>query len=172
MGLNVSPELESVRRRAQIAVRDASLEDLSHAPAGKWNSLQILEHLVLSYTATTKGLLRALDSGEHETKPRSLGHRLRSFYVLGVGCFPSGVEAPKNTVPETGIGDDPLRRFNDALVAMDAMLCDAEKRFGRKTLLLNHPALGPLTAQQWRRFHQVHGRHHLRQISARLKRAS
>jgi hypothetical protein len=26
--------------------------------------------------------------------------------------------------------------------------------------------LGPLSAQQWRRFHQVHGQHHLRQIHA------
>jgi hypothetical protein len=64
------------------------------------------------------------------------------------------------------LGAEPLRQFNDALVAMDATLADAEKRFGAKARLLRHPVLGPLTAQQWRRFHEVHGRHHLKQIVA------
>ena len=58
--------------------------------------------------------------------------------------------------------------LHDALVAMDSVLVDAEKRFGRTARILNHPVLGPLTAQQWRRFHQVHGRHHLKQVAARL----
>jgi len=52
---------------------------------------------------------------------------------------------------------------------MDASLADAERRFGHRTRVLFHPILGPLTAQQWRRFHLVHGRHHLKQIEARLK---
>ena len=71
-------------------------------------------------------------------------------------------------MPLQGLGDDPLRRFNDALVAMDATLADAEKCFGSRTRLLHHPVLGPLAAQEWRRFHQVHGRHHLKQIIARV----
>ena len=60
-----------------------------------------------------------------------------------------------------------MRRFNDALVAMDATLADAEKRFGANTRLLNHPVLGPLTAQAWRRFHRIHGSHHLKQVAGR-----
>jgi len=27
--------------------------------------------------------------------------------------------------------------------------------------------LGPLTASQWRKFHWIHGRHHVKQISER-----
>jgi len=164
----VSPELEFVRRATERAAGNASAEALAHAPDGKWSSLQVMEHLVLSYTATTKGLLRALETGRPERANCTLEQRLRGVYVLGVGRFPPGVEAPKQTVPRAGLGEDPLRRFNDALVAMDSMLADAEKRFGRETKILMHPILGPLTAQQWRRFHFVHGRHHLKQIVSRV----
>jgi hypothetical protein len=163
----VSPELEVVRRETERATREITPEGWLRAPEGHWNSLQILEHLMLSYTATTKGLLRTMDSGELDRSGPSAGQHLRRFYVLRVGRFPRGVESPKQTQPKSSLGDDPVRRFNDALVAMDATLADIEKRFGPRTRVLRHPILGPLTAQQWRRFHEVHGRHHLKQITAR-----
>jgi hypothetical protein len=164
----LSPELEFVRRETERMTRGASAEAMSLAPVGKWSAVQVLEHLVLTYTATTKGLLRATESGRIERSGRTLKQQLRSIYVLGWGQFPSGVEAPKHVVPGAGLGDDPVRRFNDALVAMDSTLADAEKRFGSSERILKHPILGPLTAQQWRRFHEVHGRHHLKQVAARL----
>jgi len=168
----VSPELEYVRRAAEDATRSASAEALAQSQVGKWSPLQVMEHLVLSYTATTKGLLRTMESGEPERAGRDLGQQLRSFYVLGIGKFPAGIEAPKHTVPGAGLGTDPQRRFNDALVAMDATLMNAERRFGPRAKVLAHPVLGPLTAQQWRRFHLVHGRHHVRQIAERLSERS
>ena len=166
----MSPELEFIRREAERTAGSASLDDLSRSPSDKWSPLQILEHLVLTYTATTRGLLRTMESGRPEPVQRTFSHRLRGFYVLGLGKFPGGIEAPKHTVPRAGLGDEPLRRFNDALGAMDASLTDAERRFGQRTRVLPHPMLGPLTTRQWRRFHNVHGRHHLKQISARLAR--
>ncbi|MGZ4836286.1 MAG: DUF1569 domain-containing protein [Terriglobales bacterium] len=33
---------------------------------------------------------------------------------------------------------------------------------------MDHPFLGPLTADEWRKFHWVHGRHHTRQIRERI----
>lgn len=164
----VAPELEAVRRATQNATRSASAEALARAPEGKWSSLQVLEHLFLSYTATTKGLLQSLEAGRPEPGGQSFAQRLRGVYVLGIGRFPAGVEAPKQTVPRNILGDDAIRQFNDALVAMDATLTDTERRFGQNARVLRHPVLGPLTAQQWRRFHLVHGRHHLRQIAVRL----
>ncbi len=164
----MSPELEFVRYETERATQGKSPNDWLRGPGGKWNSLQILEHLALSYAATTKGLLRTLEVGQPQSGNPELGQRIRRLYVLGVGRFPSGAEAPKQTTPRDGLGNDPLRRFNDALVAMDATLTDAEKRFGARTRVLNHPILGPLTVQQWRRFHQVHGRHHLKQVVARF----
>lgn len=164
----MSPELEFVRRTTERTTTGVPTDAWLRAPSGQWNSLQILEHLVLSYTATTKGLLRVMEAGQAEPASRTFGHRLRSVYVLGIGQFPPGAEAPKHTAPRAIVGEEPLRRFNDALVAMDATLADAEKRFGPRVRVLLHPVLGPLTAQQWRRFHQVHGRHHLKQVASRL----
>jgi hypothetical protein len=164
----LSPELEFVRRETERTAGAASAEALCRAPNGKWSPLQILEHLALSYSATTKGLLRITQSGQIERGDRTLKHRAKCVYVLGLGRFPSGAEAPKHVVPLAGLGDDPLRRFNDALVAMDSTLVDVERRFGKSAWVLTHHVLGPLTAQQWRRFHEVHGRHHLKQVAARL----
>jgi hypothetical protein len=49
------------------------------------------------------------------------------------------------------------------IAAMDAILAKCEAQFGRGKVL-DHPILGPLTAAQWRKFHFVHGRHHVKQI--------
>ena len=45
-----------------------SREDLLRAPAGKWSTAEILEHLYLSYTGTVKGCERNL-SAERLTFP-------------------------------------------------------------------------------------------------------
>jgi hypothetical protein len=50
------------------------------------------------------------------------------------------------------------------IVEMDAIIAQCEARFGRSSRLLDHPILGPLTAMQWRKFHFVHGRHHVKQL--------
>ena len=84
----VSPELEFVRRETERTTRAASAEALSRASNGKWSPVQILEHLALSYTATTKGLLRATQSGQIERGDRTLKHRAKCVYVLGLGTIP------------------------------------------------------------------------------------
>ena len=48
------------------------------------------------------------------------------------------------------------------------VIAQCEERYGARVKVLDHPVLGPLTAKQWRKFHLIHGRHHVRQIS-RLK---
>jgi Protein of unknown function (DUF1569) len=143
--------------------------DWQQAPPGKWSCSQIAEHLLLTYTATTKGTLKAMQAGTPLGGKPTLRDRLATFYVAGLGLMRSGRTAPKHTTPKGSAEAVSLRQFNDALVAMDATLTDAEKRFGSNVKLLDHPMLGPLTAQQWRRFHRAHARHHLKQIAGRLK---
>jgi hypothetical protein len=55
--------------------------------------------------------------------------------------------------------------------AMSAQLDECERKFGARTKILDHPVLGPLTVEQWRKFHWIHGRHHAKQIRARLGKA-
>jgi hypothetical protein len=47
---------------------------------------------------------------------------------------------------------------------MDDCIGRCEEKFGAHRKLLDHPILGPLTAAQWRKFHLVHGLHHVKQI--------
>jgi hypothetical protein len=60
--------------------------------------------------------------------------------------------------------DEVTRGITPQIAAMDEIIAQCEARFGKRTLLLDHPVLGPLTARQWRKFHWIHGRHHLKQI--------
>ena len=50
------------------------------------------------------------------------------------------------------------------ITAMDEIISECEARFGKNVMLLDHLILGPLTGAQWRKFHLVHGRHHVKQI--------
>ena len=115
-----------------------SKADWHHAPPGKWSCAQIFEHLLLSYAATTKGTRKAMEIGKPLGGRPTLRDRISTFYVAGLGLLPSGRTAPKHTTPKDGGGLESLRQFNDALVAMDATLTDAEKRFGGQS-----QAVGP-----------------------------
>jgi hypothetical protein len=168
----MSPELEKIRNEMARATQNFAQEDWLRAPEGKWNSAQILEHLLLSYTGTTKGLMRAMEAGQPLGRKPSVRDRALAFVVARLGFLPSGRTSPKQTTPRGGIPAGSLQKFNDGLVAMDACLCDAQKRFGNKTKLLDHPIIGPLDAQQWKRFHRLHAMHHLRQIKERSKTAN
>ncbi len=165
----MSPELEQIRREAERLSGEMSKEDWQQAQPGKWSCAQVFEHLLLSYTATTKGALQAMKAGKPLGGKPTLRDRVSTFYVAGLGFLPSGRTAPEQTTPKDTTGVDSLRQFNDALVAMDATLADAEKRFGSGVKLLDHPVLGPLTAREWRRFHRTHARHHLKQVAQRVR---
>ena len=168
----MSPELEHIRREVERITSTMSPDDWRYAPPGKWSCAQILEHLLLSYTATTKGTQTALQTGKPLGGQPTLKDKLATFYVARMGFLPAGRKAPKSTRPANGSGVQSLRQFNDALVAMDATLANAEKRFGRVAKILDHPVLGPMNTKDWRRFHRTHARHHLKQIAKRLKQAS
>jgi len=50
------------------------------------------------------------------------------------------------------------------ITLMDDSLKLCEQKLGKDNKLFNHPVLGALTGEQWRKFHWLHGRHHVRQI--------
>jgi hypothetical protein len=80
------------------------------------------------------------------------------------GYLPSGIQSPKMVLP---VGIDPATALSVAtenLRQMDRALADAAERFGTRSKLMNHPIIGSLSVRQWRRFHWVHTRHHVRQI--------
>lgn len=161
----MSPELEQIRREVERLTHGWSESDWHRALDGAWTSGQILEHLLLSFKGTTKGVLKVMEAGRPLGGKPTLRDRVRTLYVAKLGRMPDGYQSPDPVLPKDGLEGDSLRRFYDALVALDATLADAERRFGSKVKLLDHPILGPLSTNDWRRFHHTHARHHLKQIA-------
>ena len=170
-GRYLSPELENIRQKVERLTQGWAESDWRLAPAGKWTSGQILEHLRLTFTATTRAVRNVMEAGRPLGGKPSLGDRWRMFWVTKLGLNQSGRVAPRQIVPKESLGMDSMGHFYDALVALDTTLTDAERRFGGRVTLLDHPFLGPLTARQWRQFHRTHARHHLKQIARRKRQA-
>jgi hypothetical protein len=162
----MSPELEYIRSAVERVTRDCPDSNWQYSPPGKWSCSEIAEHLMLTYSGTTKGLTNAMKSGRPLGSRPTFPDRLKTVLVVKLGYMPSGRASPKHALPTQGLGVISMRRFYDTLVALDATLTDAERRFGTDVKLLDHPSLGPLNALEWRQFHRAHTKHHLRQMAA------
>jgi len=161
--------LERLQKAIASETDGMSEEELNRHPDGKWSAAEILEHLYLTYTGTTKGFERCLASGKPLARSVTWQDRWRSWVVVGLGYLPEGRTAPTNTTPH-GLPTGQVRAEVAAKIcAMDAVITSAEEKYGSQTRLLDHPILGPLRGREWRKFHWVHGQHHLRQIR-RLRR--
>jgi hypothetical protein len=147
-----------------------SSEQLSWHLAGKWSAAEVLEHLYLTYTGTTRGLEKVLTRGAPLATKPSMSQRVLTFLVMRLGRIPAGRNAPAIVQPK-GLPVEQVRNDMGAqLAVMDATIARCEARFGPDLKLLDHPILGALTAPQWRTLHVVHGRHHHRQLLQLCKR--
>lgn len=164
----MDPFLQRSYHALQNGAGHLTLEQLTARPPGKWSIAEILEHLSRAYSHTTAGVQRALTQGKSLSRPAGFASKFRAFVVIECGYLPTGIASPKMVVP---VGIDPATALSvaaDNLRQMDQALDEAAARFGRRASLMNHPIIGPLSVRQWRRFHWVHTRHHVRQIAARL----
>jgi hypothetical protein len=156
--------LEELKQAVGSAVEGLSSEQLGWHPADKWCAAEVLEHLYLTYTGTIKGFTKVLESGKPLATRASMKQRMRTLVVVGFEHMPEGRQAPANTRPRGLSGVEVRSEVGAKIVEMDAIIARCEARFGRSRRLLDHPILGPLTATQWRKFHFVHGRHHVKQL--------
>jgi hypothetical protein len=156
-------QLKALLQFLEDATENRTEEQLKRHPEGKWCAAEVLEHLYLTYTGTLKALEGILAAGKPRASHPSLRHRMRTFVVFGLNYLPTGRKAPERTLPRGLPGKDVRVEIAAKIAAMDEVLTQCEARFGRGRLL-DHPVLGPLTAAQWRKFHFIHGRHHVRQI--------
>jgi len=156
--------LQRLQEAIASATRGMTAEDLRRHPEGKWCTLEVLEHLYLTYTGTTKAFERVLEAGKPLARTPLLKDRMRAFVVTGLGRLPEGRKAPERTQPRGMLADEVTREIGPRISAMAEVIAQCESRFGKRTRVLDHPILGPLTPGQWRKFHWVHGQHHLKQI--------
>ena len=159
----MEPHLERLQHTLNAAIAGFSTEQLTWHPEGKWSAAEVLEHLYLTYTGTIKGFERVLEAGKPIVTPATLKQRVGIVVVLGFSHLPSGREAPKMARPRGLPQEKVLAEIVPKIAEMDDFLSRCEQKMGHRKLL-DHPILGPLTAAQWRKFHLVHGLHHIKQI--------
>jgi len=156
--------LHKLRDAIGAATRGVALEDLIRHREGKWSIAEILEHLSLTYSGTSKGFQRCLAVGKPLATNPNLKHRFITSVVVGMGHMPNGRQTPEPARPKGARAEQVLAGIGPLLESMDKLIEECEERYGSNVRLLDHPILGPLTGPQWRKFHWVHGRHHIRQI--------
>lgn len=134
-----------------------------HTP-GRWASADILEHLALTYGGTAKAFEKRLAEGPQGGNP-SLKQRIGHLLVLELGIFPFKRKSPKPVEPKGDLsGKEAMELLRRNLKEMDAAFEAYVAKHGAAGRVANHPILGPLTYEQWLKFHLNHGLHHVKQI--------
>jgi hypothetical protein len=157
-------DLQRLHEAIASAIDGMSLGDLTRHPEGKWSAAEVLEHLYLTYRGTVKGLERCLQQGKPLARTPNFPDRVKALVVVGLGYMPEGRRAVERTTPRGTPAEEVVRNLRPQIALLDDTIAQCESRFGEGTRVLDHPVLGPLTGQQWRKFHWVHGRHHVKQI--------
>jgi len=164
--------LERLQEAIASATAELSVEQLTHRPGGnldshpdrKWSVAEVLEHLYLTYTGTRKGFERCLQLGKPMASSITVAQRVKIALVIQLGYFPKGRKSPERAVPKGMPVDKVMADIRPQIAAMGDVIAKCEARHGTRMRVLDHPILGPLTAEQWRKFHWVHGSHHVKQI--------
>ena len=151
-------------RRALDGVSPATAE-ASHG--GRWSIANIVEHLDLTYTRNNAGLERRLRKGDSPERKRTVRQAAIRALIITIGYFPPGRSAPDMVLPQGRAFSDVVTGLESHLMELDRSLAAAERLFGASRAVLDHPIIGPFSVDDWRRFHWVHTRHHLKQIQAR-----
>lgn len=167
----MDPHLKKLQRVIESAIAGLSETELVWHPQEKWCAAEVLEHLYLTYTGTAKGFERVAAAGKPLATSSTWSQRGRTLVVVGLGYFPSGRESPPVARPRGTPVEKVLAEITAKIAEMDDAISRCEEKLGARQKLLDHPILGPLTAAQWRKFHLVHGLHHVKQIRV-LKEAS
>ncbi|HTY06663.1 MAG TPA: DUF1569 domain-containing protein [Gemmatimonadales bacterium] len=142
--------------------------DWYRAPAGKWNSAQIVEHLSISLEGSSRGFESRRDKPAMQRRPRTGFELLSSFAILGVRWFPPGRKSPPGARPPEHVdrshAEAHFREGFERFLRLAPELLPARS----KDLFVKHPVLGDLTLPEWLRFHVIHCRHHAAQIRSRV----
>jgi len=168
------PVLKSALEPLADQIAPLSLEEAQIPPTpgqGRWCAQQILEHLILSYGMTSSELSKQIRSGHVPRNRRNLLEFMLRVQTVGLGHMPEGIPAiralrPTDFVPEPGASV--AARFLQAAEEMDALLVTCRKTFGIQACG-EHPFFGVMRVDEWRRYHAVHARHHLRQLKDAIR---
>jgi hypothetical protein len=135
----------------------------------RWSAQEIVEHLILSYRSTTRVLEERLAKGRPTQAQVTPEQEERWRRTIGADRFPNAGKSPDAVLPgqanfQALSGNELAVLFEAELGKLDTLLDACSGKFGSQPMA-SHFAFGPLSSEQWREFHAVHGRHHLAQLS-------
>src|SRR3954465_1605146 len=159
--------VQRTREAIDQATNGLTLDQFSWHPDGKWCAAEILEHLALAYGGTAKALGRVAEGGKSVATKQTFKQRIGTLVVSGAEFIPGGRTAPAGVTPRGSIpADQLLPTIYKHLADMDEAISACEAKIGSDIHIADHPVLGPLKVAEWRKFHMVHTRHHMKQIAA------
>lgn len=148
-----------------IDSRNTQATPLAHPE--KWSIQQIVEHLLSTYRGSIPAIAARVEKRSATRSKPNLRQRVAQFVMIKLGRFPNGRIAPAAVSPSLPItvqsGDELAAKVGAELKKLDEVTARGEHLFGDRRAVA-HIILGPLSMHQWRRFHLIHGRHHLKQI--------
>ena len=159
--------LEMCRDGLRRALEGISPAGADAAQGDKWSIANIVEHLDMTYTRNAAGLERRLRKGEAPERKRTLRQIAIRVLIVKLGFFPPGRTAPDTVLPQGRPFTEVVAGLDGHLEELDRWLAEGERAFGATRSVLDHPIIGPFSVDDWRRFHWVHTRHHLKQIQGR-----
>ena len=156
-------KLVKLQTTIESAIRGMISDDFARHAEDKWSAAEILEHLSLTYLGTARNFEKCIANGRPGASSDRRSKRWSRIVVTGLGFLPTGRKSSERVLPRGTPAHQVRDEIMSNLARMDAAIVEAEARFGREPLA-DHPVLGPLTADEWRSFHLVHGKHHAKQI--------
>ena len=75
--------LKKLQQQIALAIAGMSAEQLGWHPPGKWCMGDVLEHLYLTYTGTTKGFRRVLEAGKPTVQAATWKDHRQKLVELG-----------------------------------------------------------------------------------------
>lgn len=136
------------------------LRDRGAVRGKAWSLAQVCEHLALAVRGTVDlpppGTGKVTEAWWAELPPlERLKRRVLQRGLLWSGRFPEGVPSPRTVVPSDAADlESAIRLLAAAAAAFDQKLASPNARW------IYHPLLGPMNGPRWKRFHDLHARHH------------
>ena len=165
-------DLETLRDELERALGGLDDKQTQLRPGGdaaRWSIHETVGHLLLTYAATEQVMETRIAKGTMTRAQPSIAQRVGQAVVIRAGLFPRGRTAPEMVCPDPKAAPVPsgilIERVSVALKNLDMRVAAAEKLFGRQGRSVSHLILGPMSLDQWRRFHLIHGRHHIKFIA-------
>jgi hypothetical protein len=170
------PILQNVESQFHKILGPLDAEETQRHPDGnllRWNAQQVVEHLILTYQLSSVALATRLQKRRPTAARCTPLEWWLQLLVLSMGRMPKGAPAPSVTVPKPSLplsGHELAWKLTNEAEKMDDLLTQCRAQFGLERVA-SHIVLGPLRVDQWRRFHVIHGLHHLQQIERILQSA-